>query len=110
MPSRAQLPVYTTSETLVLGPGETLSHEDGTLEDVEYYFVECRKDPRPLEYSYRDLSEVYGGPNWTSRMEPYNHARLDKLVVNSPGTHYPSAYVQIRVTSSFTATEIDDPC
>lgn len=89
MPPRTEMSVYTYSETLVLGPGESLGREDGSWEDVNYYFVQCRRDPKPLEYYYRDLSKAYRGPNGTLGREPYNEARLDRLFASSPVTHYP---------------------
>lgn len=65
MPSNTHQRVFTQSETLVLGHGNILGRDDGTWEDVDYYFVRYRED-KSLEYDYRDLSEVYGGLDRTS--------------------------------------------
>lgn len=84
MTPRLARPVYTLAETLVPGPGETLSGED-----VDYYFVQCRKDSNPLEFYYRDLSGVYGGPEGTSGREPYNKQNMHRKFLNAPWTRYP---------------------
>lgn len=57
MPPRPAKPVYTLAETLVLGPGETLAGEDGSWKDVDYYFVQCRKDPNLWSL----IIEIYRG-------------------------------------------------
>lgn len=106
MPPRVAKPVYTLGETLVLGLGESLGREDGTWEDVDYYFVECRNDPQPLDFYYRDLSGAYGGPDGTSGREPYNQQTMDSKFLNAPGTRYPCAPMQRGL--GFTPVEIND--
>lgn len=75
MPPRFQMPSKTYAATLLLGPGKSLGREDGSWEDVGYYFVQCRQDPKPLEHYYLDLSEAYGEPDGTSGRDPYNKDR-----------------------------------
>lgn len=106
MPPRAKQPIYTTSETLILGPWESLGRADGSRDDFDYYFVQCRENPQPLEYYYRDLSGVYGGPDGTSDREPYNQERLDKMFFIAPGTKYSYARLQARL--GYANAQIDD--
>lgn len=108
MAPRAPPPVHSYAETLVFGPGETLGRGDGSWDDVEFQFVECRENPAPLEYYYRDLSEVYGGPDGTEGREPYDQAKLDRMFLNSPGTHYPCVPIHARVRSMYPDSRKDD--
>lgn len=85
-----------------------MGREDGSWDDVDYKFVECRENPPPLEYYYRDLFRVYGGPDGTEGREPYDQAMLDIMFLNSPGTHYPCAPIQARVRSMYPDSRIDD--
>lgn len=89
-------------------PGETLGRGDGSWDDVDYQFVECRESPAPLEYYYRDLSEVYGGPDGTEGRDPYHQAKLDIMFLNSAGTHYPCLPIQARVRSMYPDSRKDD--
>ncbi|KAL8116771.1 hypothetical protein AgCh_023068 [Apium graveolens] len=47
MPPRVDQPQQVLAQTLVLGPGGTLSNPDGSWEDVDEYFVQCRVNPKP---------------------------------------------------------------
>lgn len=107
MPSRAEIPVVTEAPTRILGSGESLSQANGSWADIDYYFVQCLENPQPLEFYYRDLSEVYGCPDGTEGREPYNQTRMDGLFETSPGTRYPCAPLSADMRK-FTATEIDD--
>lgn len=60
MPPRVQQPVYTTSGTLVLSPGESLGREDGSCDEFNYCFMQSRVNPQPLEYYYKDMSGLTG--------------------------------------------------
>lgn len=107
MAPRAPPVVHTYAETLVLGPRNILGREDGGLDDVDYKFVECRVNPPPLEYYYRNFSGVYWDLDETLSRESYDEAKLDRLFLNSPGTHYPCAPLQPRVATTYTNVRID---
>lgn len=57
---RVEMPSNTYTETFLLGLGGTLGREDGSWEDVNYYFMECGHDQKPLEYYYRDWGGQMG--------------------------------------------------
>lgn len=107
MPPRVETPTVTEAPTRILGPGDSLSRADGSWSDIDYYFVQCLENPPPLEFYYRDLSEVYGGPDGTEGREPYNQARMDGLFGESPGTRYACAPLNAE-TMKYTRAQTDD--
>lgn len=106
MSPKTAIPVYTVSETLVLGPGETLGRAYGSWEDVENYFVHCRKEPKTLDYYFRDFSWVYGGPDGNLGREAYDKRALDLKFSIAARTRYPCAPLQHGL--NYTSSQIDD--
>ncbi|XP_074325211.1 uncharacterized protein LOC141662057 [Apium graveolens] len=107
MPPRVDPPQRVLAQTLVLGPGGTLSNPDGSWEDVDEYFVQCRVNPKPLSFYYRDLSEAYGGPDGLGGREPYNEDEMDRKFFTAPGTRYECGAVHREVQEKYTDAEVD---
>lgn len=75
MAPRVDRNVVSKAPTRVLRPGESLSRDDGSWVDIDYYFVQCPIGSPPLEFYYRDLSRVYGGLDGIGGREAYNQGK-----------------------------------
>lgn len=97
-----------TPKPLFLGPREIWVGKTDLASTSVIILWSVGRIQNPLEYYYQDFSEGYRAPDGVLGGEPYNIACMDRFFSKSLGTQYPSARVHPQITSSYTATQIDD--